>query len=91
LEVEIFFTKAGRVVAWFVTVAGIFSMLAGYEIQLMGTGSVFADYIPYITTPQRAAEQGQHSVEQGVVALFYGLALGILTEISRAVSGSGEE
>lgn len=85
-----FFTKAGRVVAWIGTVLGFLVMLTGYEIDLNGTASVFADILP-IATPQRAAAQSDVFRHQGAVVLFCCLALGVLTEISRSVSGRGEE
>lgn len=85
-----FFTKAGRVVAWFGTVLGFVVMLTGYEIDINGTASIFADVLP-IATPERAAAQSDVFRYQGAVVLFCGLVLGILTEISRSVSGRGED
>ena len=85
-----FFTKAGRIVAWIGTVLGFLVMLTGYEIGINGTASIFADVIP-IATPQRATAQSEVFRHQGAVVLFCGLVLGILTEISRSVSGRGEE
>jgi hypothetical protein len=85
-----FFTKAGRVIAWIGTVLGFLVMLTGYEVDINGTASLFADVLP-IATPERAAAQSDVFRNQGAVALFCGLVLGILTEISRSVSGKGEE
>lgn len=84
-----FFTKAGRVVAWIGTVLGFLVMLTGYEIDINGTASIFADILP-IATPERAAAQSDVFRHQGAVVLFCGFALGILTEISRSVAGRGE-
>lgn len=80
-----FFTKAGRIVAWIGTVLGFLVMLTGYEIAINGTASIFSGVLP-IPTPQRAAAQGDMFRHQGAVVLFCGLVLGILTEISRSVS-----
>lgn len=85
-----FFTNAGRVVAWIGTVLGFLGMLAGYEIDINGTASIFADVLP-ISTPERAEAQGDTFRHQGAMLLFCGLVLGILTEISRSISGTGEE
>lgn len=84
-----FFTKAGRVVAWIGTVLGFVAMLTGYEIDINGTASIFADMLP-ISTPERAEAQGDVFRHQGAVVLFCGLVLGILTEISRSVASRGE-
>jgi len=84
-----FFTTAGRVVAWIGTVLGFLVMLTGYEIDINGTASIFADVLP-IATPQKAAAQSDVFRNQGAVVLFCGLVLGILTEISQSVSGRGE-
>lgn len=84
-----FFTKAGRVVAWIGTVLGFVVMLTGYEIDINGTASIFADMLP-ISTPERAEAQGDVFRHQGAVVLFCGLVLGILTEISRSVASRGE-
>ena len=85
-----FFTKAGRIAAWIATMLGFLVMLTGYEIDMNGTASVFGDVLT-IATPQRAAAQSNVFTHQGAVVLFCGLVLGILTEISRSVSGRGEE
>lgn len=84
------FTKAGRVVAWIGTVLGFLGMLAGYEVDINGTASIFADFLP-ISTPERADAQGDAFRHQGAILLFCGLILGILTDISRSISGKGEE
>jgi hypothetical protein len=85
-----FFTKTGRIVAWIGTVLGFIVIVTGYEIDINGTASIFADVLP-IATPQRAAAQSDVFRHQGAVVLFCGLVLGILTEISRSVSARGEE
>lgn len=85
-----FFTKAGGVVAWIGTVLGFLGMLAGYEVDINGTASIFAEVLP-ISTPERAEAQGDAFRYQGAMLLFCGLVLGILTEISRSISGKGEE
>lgn len=85
-----FFTKSGRIVAWIGTVLGFLCMLTGYEIDINGTASIFADVLP-IATPQRAATQSDVFRDQGAVVLFCGLVLGILTEISRSVANHREE
>ena len=84
-----FFTTAGRVVAWIGPVLGFVVMLTGYEIDINGTASIFADMLP-ISTPERAEAQGDVFRHQGAVVLFCGLVLGILTEISRSVVSRGE-
>lgn len=85
-----FFTQVGRVAAWISAVLGFLVMLIGYEIDINGTKSIFADIFP-IATPQRAAAQSSVFRNQGAVVLFCGLVLGILTEISRSVSSRGED
>lgn len=84
-----FFTAVGRVVAWIGTVFGFLTMLTGYEVDINGTASIFADILP-ISTPERAEAQGDVFRKQGALALFCGLVLGILTEISGSVSENGE-
>lgn len=86
-----FFTEASRIVAWIGAVLGLLVTSMGYEISINRTASIFVDVLPYLTTPQRAAEQGDVFRDQGSVVLFYSLVLGVLTEISRSVSGRGEE
>jgi hypothetical protein len=84
-----FFTKAGRVVAWIGTVLGFVVMLTGYEIDINGTASIFADMLP-IATPERAAAQSDVFRHQGAVVLFYSLVLGVLCDISRSAARKAE-
>lgn len=84
-----FFIKAGRIAAWIATVLGFLGMLTGYEININGTASIFADVIP-LATPQRAAAQSDVFRHQGAVVLFCGIILGILAEISQSVARRGE-
>ena len=88
--IGMFFTKAGRAIAWIGTVLGFLVMLSGYEIGINGTTSIFAELLP-IVTPERADAQGDVFRHQGAVVLFCGLVLGILTDISRSVSGRNNE
>lgn len=85
-----FFTKAGRIVAWIGTVLGFLAMITGYEIDINQTASIFADVLP-IETAQKAEAQGDVLRQQGATILFCGLILGILTEISRSVVGWSEQ
>ncbi|WP_444666566.1 hypothetical protein [Cereibacter changlensis] len=85
-----FFTKAGTVVAWIATVLGFVAVVTGYEVTIRGTGSLFADMLP-IDTDRKAYLQAKTFVGQGAVMLACGIALGILTEISRSVSRTRAE
>lgn len=85
-----FFTKAGRIVAWIGTVLGFLAVVQGYEIDINGTRSVFADMFR-LDTDQRASMQAKVFINQGSIALFCGLVLGILTEISWSVARRGQD
>ncbi|MES2847378.1 MAG: hypothetical protein V4747_20350 [Pseudomonadota bacterium] len=81
-----FFTNFERAVAWLVTVLGFLGVVAGYEFDINQAGSVAADMLG-IDASQWNGKQGKVFREQGYLLLFCGLVLGILTEISRSVSG----
>lgn len=80
-----FFTKAGSYVAWLGVVLGVFTMLTGYEVSWNGTASLFADFLP-IDTARKAAVQSRVFINQGSIAIFCGLVLGVLTEISYSLA-----
>ena len=81
-----FFTKAGKIIAWLGTVFGFIAFVAGHEVSINSTASMFAEMLS-LDTPQRAAAQSKVFRGQGATVLFYSLLLGILSEISRSVAG----
>ena len=89
MELRMFFTKLGRIVAWIATVTAALSIFIGYEIQWNQADSFVASLLS-IESPEEARAQYRTSISQGYVVLFCGLVLGILAEISLSVAHKPE-
>jgi hypothetical protein len=85
MELRMFFTKLGRIVAWIATVSAALSIFIGYEIQWNQADSFVASLLS-IDSPEEARAQYRTSLSQGYVVLLCGLVLGILAEISLSVA-----
>lgn len=73
-----FFTKAGRIVAWLAFGLGVIRFVMGYAVALSGDQSLAPEYLGTKTSGQ--------AIDQGQWAILLGIGLGILTEISRSAA-----
>lgn len=70
-----FFTRAGRVVAWLALVLGVLRAAAGFGVGMSENYEALAARYLGSTTPGEA-------IDQGLMLLAFGIGLGVLTEIS---------
>lgn len=73
-----FFTTAGRVIAWFLVVTGALRVAMGLSIAFIESQSMSPRYFGTRSTGE--------AIEGGLFWLMIGVALGIASEISRAVA-----
>jgi len=73
-----FFTKAGRVVAWLTIILGGMRIALALLVLQTGDPSLVPRYLGSGTTGQ--------AIDQGLYVLIFGIVVGVLTDISRSVS-----
>ena len=71
-----FFTQAGRVVAWLAFIFGALRVVMGFAFA--GNGAAAARYLGSGTTGE--------AIDQGLLTMVFAIGLGILSEISRSVA-----
>ena len=83
MELWMFFTKAGGVVAWIAFILGGLRAMMGFYVASSPHDPEVSRYL--LGTSTGAA------IDQGLYAMGLGIALGILTEISRSVARGSKE
>ncbi len=73
-----FFTKAGRVVAWLAIILGGMRIALALVVLQSGDPSLVPRYLGSGTTGQ--------AIDQGLYTLLFGIVVGVLTDISRSVA-----
>lgn len=73
-----FFTQAGRVVAWLAFIFGLLDAVAGFAIAFLGNDATATEYLRGRSTAQ--------VIDRGLYWAGVGIVLGILTEISRSLA-----
>ena len=73
-----FFTMAGRIVAWLACVFGALQVIGGVYLAQFDNFRDLA--MRYLGTPTTGK-----AIDQGVMLLVFGIGIGILTDISRSV------
>jgi hypothetical protein len=77
-----FFTKLGRVLAWLAFVGGAVRLAMGFLVASSGNHAALAPrYLGSSTSGE--------AIDQGIMVLVFGVALGILVEISRTLQSRG--
>lgn len=74
-----FFTSAGRVIAWLAILSGGTRVAIALFVIQAGDPDFMPRYLGSGTTGQ--------AIDQGLYILIFGIAIGILTDISRSVAG----
>ena len=75
-----FFTKAGRVIAWLALILGIAQIAMGLIVAQSGDPSLASRYLGSGTPG--------HAIDQGLYVLIVGIVVGVLTEISGSLAGN---
>lgn len=75
------FTKAGREIAWLAVAFGGLRIALGFGLA-GGNAEAARLYLGSATTGE--------AIDQGLMLVVFGIALGILTEISRSVAAKSE-
>ena len=78
-----FFTKAGRVVAWLALTFGIARIAIALIVIQSGDPSLVPRYLGSGTTGQ--------AIDQGFYVLIFGIVLGVLTDISRSLANKSQD
>lgn len=73
-----FFTQAGRVVAWLAFIFGGLRVALSLAVAFFGNEAMAMEYFGKLTSGQ--------SIDRGIYTMIFGIGLGILTEISRSVA-----
>ena len=76
-----FFTKAGRVIAWLAVAFGGLRIALGFGLA-GGNPAAAQRYLGSATTGD--------AIDQGLMLVVFGIAIGILTDISRSVASKSE-
>ena len=76
-----FFTKAGQVIAWLAVVFGGLRIALGFGLA-GGNPAAAQRYLGSATTGD--------AIDQGLMLVVFGIAIGILTDISRSVAAKSE-
>lgn len=76
-----FFTGAGRVVAWLAIIFGGMRIALALFVVQSGDPSLVPRYLGTDTTGQ--------AIDQGLYAVIFGVVFGVLTDISRSVASNG--
>jgi hypothetical protein len=69
----------GQVIAWLAVVVGGGRIITGFSLAGSGDPASIARYLGSDTTGE--------AIDQGLMLVVFGVALGILTEISKAAAG----
>jgi hypothetical protein len=77
-----FFTKFGAIIAGLTVVCSLFQIVVGFAVAIFGSPEMAAGILGGRTTGR--------AINQGMLWLVVGLALGMLAEISRSVAASSE-
>lgn len=72
-----FFTSVGRVLAFITVAFGGMRLVAGVVVAINGTPEAAARYLGSATSGA--------AIDQGIMTIGIGIALGILTDISRSL------
>ena len=75
-----FFTKAGRVIAWLALIFGVARIALGLVVAQSGDPSLASRYLGSGTSGQ--------AIDQGLYVLIFGIIVGVLTDISRSLAGN---
>jgi hypothetical protein len=75
-----FFTRAGRVVAWLAIIFGVLRIALALFVVQSGDPSLVPRYLGSGTTGQ--------AIDQGLYVLIFGIVVGVLTDISRSVTNT---
>jgi amino acid permease len=73
-----FFTKAGRVVAWLAIIFGCLRIALALFVVQSGDPNLVPRYLGSGTTGQ--------AINHGFYVLIFGIVIGVLTDISRSVA-----
>ena len=78
-----FFTKAGRVVAWLALIFGGARIAIALIVVQSGDPSLAPRYLGSGTTGQ--------AIDQGLYVLIFGIVIGVLTDISRSLAENPQD
>jgi len=75
-----FFTRAGRIVAWLAIIFGAFRIALALFVVQSGDPSLVPRYLGSGTTAQ--------AIDQAFYVLIFGIVVGVLTDISLSVASA---
>lgn len=81
-----FFTRFGRIIAWLAVILGVLQIGMGFVVGFMFAASDDPAAVVAATQRYLGGTPSGESIDEGIFVIVVGVSIGILTEISRAVS-----
>ncbi|MDH2327510.1 hypothetical protein QCN27_11600 [Cereibacter sp. SYSU M97828] len=81
-----FFSKVGRIIAWGAVILGVIQLSMGFIVGFMLAGSEHPAAVVAATRRYLGGTPSGQTINEAIFFIVIGVSIGILTEISRAIS-----